>query len=127
MSPTRRAETTLLGSVDSCSSSEDLQIPEWHANLWQKRSDQQSRLTQLFHASTNAAQPEPSRRESAWFGFSGSTPQTGDLVFSRSKSRSLEGKLPRGGANEGFRCTLYAYSELGKGVVVMTPPIVVDN
>jgi CubicO group peptidase (beta-lactamase class C family) len=25
-----------------------------------------------------------------------------------------------GGANEGFRCTLHAYSELGKGVVIMT-------
>jgi hypothetical protein len=58
LSPTRPGGDKVLGSVDSCSSSDDLQIPEWHVNLWQKRPNQQSRLTQLFRVSTNAAQPE---------------------------------------------------------------------
>jgi hypothetical protein len=62
LSPTRRAETSLLGSIDSCSTSQDLQVRKRQANLWQKRSDQQSGLTQLFHASTNAAPPEPSKK-----------------------------------------------------------------
>jgi hypothetical protein len=93
LSPSRRAETSLLGSVDSCSSSEDLQIREGHANLWQKRSDQQSRLTQLFYASKNAVQPEPSKRMKHASGFAASHLKWATWFSVAANHDPCEGKL----------------------------------